>query len=101
MRWRHPRHFSLLHDAHSNALSQALGNRGWLTQVTQRLTTDAADRRYLDRGGVPQAERSAAALRVAFGFGIIRTLEDQQQVLDHVVTVLEEALWGVPEVGLH
>ncbi|GAA0148633.1 hypothetical protein LIER_08022 [Lithospermum erythrorhizon] len=75
--------------------------RGWLIHVTRRLTTDATDRRYLDGGGVPQAERAAAALRVAFGSSLVRTLEDRQQVLDHVVAVLDEAIWGTPAVVFH
>ncbi|GAA0153909.1 hypothetical protein LIER_12035 [Lithospermum erythrorhizon] len=54
MRWRQPHHLSLLQDAHSSDISQSLRNRGWLTQVTRRLTTDPADHRYLDRGGVPR-----------------------------------------------
>ncbi|GAA0139684.1 hypothetical protein LIER_35120 [Lithospermum erythrorhizon] len=63
--------------------------RGWLTQVTWRLTTDAADRRHLDRRNVPLAKRAAADHRVAFGSALVLTLEDRQQVLDHVVTVLD------------
>ncbi|GAA0159426.1 hypothetical protein LIER_16201 [Lithospermum erythrorhizon] len=57
------------------ALSQALRNRGWLTRVTRRVTIDAADHGHHDRGSVPQAERAASSLRVAFGSGLIRTLE--------------------------
>ncbi|GAA0157110.1 hypothetical protein LIER_14446 [Lithospermum erythrorhizon] len=65
------------------------------------LTTDAADRRHLDRRSAPRAEREAFSLRVAFGFALVRTLEDRQQVLDHAVTVVDKALWGAPAVGLH
>ncbi|GAA0153307.1 hypothetical protein LIER_11577 [Lithospermum erythrorhizon] len=101
IRWRQSRHLSLLQDAHSSALSQALRNMGWLTQVTRRLTNDVSDRRYLESGGVPQVERVVAALRFAFGSGLVRTLEDRQQVLDHVVFVLDEVIWGAPAVGLH
>ncbi|GAA0150058.1 hypothetical protein LIER_09082 [Lithospermum erythrorhizon] len=75
--------------------------RGWLTQVTRRLTTDAANRKYIDRRSVPQAERASAALRVALGSGLVRTLEDQHQVLDHAVALLDEALWAARAVGLH
>ncbi|GAA0175442.1 hypothetical protein LIER_28612 [Lithospermum erythrorhizon] len=44
-------------------------------------------------GGVPQAERAVAALRVGFGSGLVRTLENRQQVLDHAVTMLYEELY--------
>ncbi|GAA0185856.1 hypothetical protein LIER_33144 [Lithospermum erythrorhizon] len=75
MRWRRPRHLSLLQDAHPSDLSQAMRNRGWLTQVTRKLTTNAAHRRKLDRGSIPHAERDAVALRVKFGTGLVRSLE--------------------------
>ncbi|GAA0179715.1 hypothetical protein LIER_30010 [Lithospermum erythrorhizon] len=44
---------------------------------------------------------TAASMRVAFGSGLVRTLEDREQLLDHAVAVLDEAIWGTPAVGLH
>ncbi|GAA0170051.1 hypothetical protein LIER_24398 [Lithospermum erythrorhizon] len=52
------------------------------------IVMDEIERRYLDRRGVPQGERAAAALDVTLGSGLVHTLEDRQQLLDYDVTVL-------------